>query len=36
MGEDAKETILEVTTTDQRENIVQLANTLEEWLYDDG
>lgn len=36
LGEDAKETILEVTTSDQRQSIVELANQLEEWLYDDG
>jgi hypothetical protein len=36
MGEDAKETLVAVTTDEQREELITLANNLEEWLYDDG
>jgi hypothetical protein len=36
MGDDAKETLVAVTTDEQREELIILANNLEEWLYDDG
>ncbi|KAG5182248.1 heat shock protein 70 [Tribonema minus] len=35
-GEDAKKELKAVTTEEQREELVTLANQLEEWLYDDG
>mmetsp|Transcript_582 Transcript_582/g.813 ORF Transcript_582/g.813 Transcript_582/m.813 type:complete len:936 (+) Transcript_582:121-2928(+) len=35
-GYDAKDELLNVTTEMQRKELVDLANELEEWLYDDG